>query len=291
MVDLKNFKAIITAGGMGTRLLPFSKEIPKEMSPMLIKNSNDVVLVEPIIQAIFEQLYDCGIRDFLTVVGRGKRAIEDHFTPDQTFVGLLKERGRNIDGLIRFYDKIVSSNLVFIVQAQPIGFGDAVLRTRPYVNDKFVVHAGDTYIISQDNEYLERLKKAHEEFESEATVLLQDVKDPWNYGIVTTEQLSEGVVKLESAVEKPSNFISSTAIMPVYFFKKSIFEALEEISKDKNGEVQLTDAIQKLISDGKRVIGVKLRENEFRLDIGSPETLLDALVISSQHLGRRIEKR
>ncbi|MDH2900687.1 MAG: sugar phosphate nucleotidyltransferase [archaeon] len=285
MLNLKGMKAVITAGGMGTRLLPFSKEIPKEMSPILTKNSGETIFVKPVIQAIFEQLYDCGIRDFLAVVGRGKRAIEDHFTPDQAFVSLLRQKGKNVDALTQFYDKIISSNLVFIIQAEPLGFGDAVLKTKDYVSEEFVVHAGDTYLISPHNEYLERLTKAHKEFDAEATILLQDVKDPWNYGIVTGKDFTGGIMEIENAVEKPSNFISKTAIMPIYIFKESIFQALEKISIGKGGEIQLTDAIQKLISEGRKVMGVKLTDKDFRLDIGSPETLMDALAISSQHLG------
>jgi UTP--glucose-1-phosphate uridylyltransferase len=284
MLNLKDIKAVITAGGMGTRLLPFSKEIPKEMSPILTKNSGDTVFVKPVIQAIFEQLYDCGIRDFLAVVGRGKSAIEDHFTPDQAYVALLKEKGKSADALTHFYEKIISSNLVFIIQAEPRGFGDAVLRTKDYVSNEFIVHAGDTYLISPNNEYLDRLFKVHKEFASEATILLQDVKDPWNYGIVKGKNFSGGIMGIESAVEKPSDFISYTAIMPVYIFKESIFGALEKLSPGKGGEIQLTDAIQRLVSQGKKVMGVKLTDKDFRLDIGSPETLMDALAISSQHL-------
>jgi UTP--glucose-1-phosphate uridylyltransferase len=95
MANLRGLKAVITAGGIGTRLLPFSKEIPKEMSPILTKNSKNNILVKPIIQAIFEQLYDFGIRDFFIIVGRGKRAIEDHFTPDFGFLELLKSRSKS----------------------------------------------------------------------------------------------------------------------------------------------------------------------------------------------------
>jgi UTP--glucose-1-phosphate uridylyltransferase len=286
MASLKGMKAVITAGGLGTRLLPFSKEIPKEMSPILMKSSDNTILVKPIIQAIFEQLYDYGIRDFLAVVGRGKRAIEDHFTPDQAFVAFLKQKGKSAASLEDFYEKIASSNLVFIIQSEPRGFGDAVLRTRGYISGEFIVHAGDTYLISPNSEYLGRLFKAHKEFDAEATILLQGVKDPWNYGIVTGRDYSAGILAIERAVEKPADFISNTAIMPVYIFKESIFRALENLPAGRGGELQLTDAIQRLISEGKKVVGVKLSDKEFRLDIGSPQTLMDALAISSQHLGR-----
>src|SRR5262245_63737665 len=86
------YKAIITAGGMGTRMLPFSKEIPKEMFPIITYNGRQTLELKPLVQAIYEQLYGVGIRSFYVVVGRGKRAIEDHFTPDPSFSTLLRSR-------------------------------------------------------------------------------------------------------------------------------------------------------------------------------------------------------
>jgi len=282
MADLKGFKAVITAGGIGTRLLPFSKEIPKEMAPILTKNSHGRPVLKPIIQAIYEQLYDCQIRDFFVVVGRGKRAIEDHFTPDQAFLESLTKAGKNIDELSSFYAKLRSSNLVFVMQPEPKGFGDAVLKASPYVDGNFLVHAGDTFIISENSEYLEKLNKTHISSSAEATILLQDVKNPSQYGVVLNKEISKGIVEIKQAIEKPDTFVSNTAIMPVYIFKKSIFDALRKISLGKGGELQLTDAIQFLISQGGNVIGVKLTDKDVRLDIGSPETLLEALSLSGK---------
>ncbi|MGI0090080.1 MAG: sugar phosphate nucleotidyltransferase [Nitrososphaerales archaeon] len=284
MADLMGFKAVITAGGVGTRLLPFSKEIPKEMAPILTKNGGNRTIVKPIIQAIFEQLYDSNIRDFITIVGRGKRAVEDHFTPDRNFVESLERKGKKVEALTSFYDKLASSNLVFVTQSEPLGFGDAVLKASPYVKGNFLVHAGDTYVISDESGYLERLRSAHASFGAEATILLQDVKDPWQYGVVLGKEFSEGVVEIREAIEKPEAFVSNTAIMPIYIFKESIFDALRKISKGKGDELQLTDAIQLLISEGRKVMGVKLTDKDVRLDIGSPETLIEALRISTERL-------
>ena len=289
MADLKSLCAVITAGGIGTRLLPFSKEIPKEMSPIIVSNGESgSILVKPIIQAIFEQLYDSGIRNFFTVVGRGKRAIEDHFSPDQGFVALLKSKGKRVDELESFYMKLRSCSLVFVMQPEPLGFGDAVLKVRPYVKGDFLVHAGDTYIISStspgESHYLERLWTAHVQHRSEVTVLLQEVKDPQNYGVVIGEQLLGGMVKITKAVEKPDSFVSNTAIMPVYIFSESIFDELQMIVPGKNGEMQLTDAIQRIISRGGNVVGVRLGEGDVRLDIGSPQTLMSALLLSSERM-------
>lgn len=274
---------MITAGGLGTRLLPYSKEIPKEMSPLILRDSNGALQVKPIIQAIFEQIHQCGARDFFIVVGRGKRAVEDHFTPDPAFIGLLKKRGKKSGSLENFYRKITSSNLVFISQPEPLGFGDAVLRARPYIDGEFLLQAGDTYIISKDQGYLERLVSVHGSHKAAVTILLQEVEDPRQFGVVEGDQLGRGVVRIKKAVEKPEKPESNLAIMPVYVFDHQIFDILAKITPGKGGEIQLTDGIQKLISRGKKVLGVKLGKNDLRLDIGSPETLMEALELSRRY--------
>jgi len=89
-------KAVITAAGLGTRLLPISKELPKEMLAIYVKGQNGGILLKPLLQIIFEQLYNFGVREFCFIVGRGKRAIEDHFTPDWDFIKKLKIKVKQI---------------------------------------------------------------------------------------------------------------------------------------------------------------------------------------------------
>jgi UTP--glucose-1-phosphate uridylyltransferase len=278
---MRNFKAVVTAGGIGTRLLPFSKEIPKEMSPIIMRDHGRSVQVKPIIQAIYEQLYDEGVRDFLVIVGRGKRAIHDHFTPDQGFIEILSKKGKDSNGLGEFYEKLKASNVVFVSQPEPLGFGDAVLKASPYVTGTFLVHAGDTFILSSD--HLGRMVKVHEGNNADATILLQDVPDPRPYGVVVAQEVGKGVMKINSVEEKPARPKSKTAVMPLYLFEDQIFSSLSSRKPGKGGELQLTDAIQDLCESG-TVMGVKLRANELRLDIGSPETLMEALELTSKHM-------
>src|SRR5207245_1934384 len=113
---MDGYTALITAGGIGTRLLPFSKEIPKEMLPIIAHDGDDSLELKPLVQAIFEQLYTAGIRNFYIVVGRGKRAIEDHFSTDPGFLEFLEKKGKRPKGMSDFYEKIKSSNLVFLNQ-------------------------------------------------------------------------------------------------------------------------------------------------------------------------------
>jgi UTP--glucose-1-phosphate uridylyltransferase len=282
---LAQYKALITAGGIGTRLLPFSKEIPKEMFPIISRNGDDSLQLTPVVQAIFEQLYTVGVRTFYFVVGRGKRAIEDHFSPDFRFLDFLAKKGKVVESLTEFYGKIRSSDLVFLNQIEPLGFGDAVLLGRPVVRGPFLVQAADTFILSEHNHYLDRLAAMHQKYDAVATILLQEVADPRRYGVVEGDFLEEGVLRIVSAVEKPQKPRSNYAIMPVYLFTEAIFDALAKIEPGVGGELQLTDAIQRLAKEGKTVIGVALQEDERRLDIGSVETMIEALKISLAHVG------
>ena len=285
------YKALITAGGVGTRLLPFSKEIPKEMFPIITYNGNNRLELKPLVQAIFEQLYTAGIRSLYIVVGRGKRAIEDHFSPDLGFLEFLNRKGRLPKSLSDFYEKIKSSNLVFLNQSEPLGFGDAVLLGRPHIKGTFIVQAGDTFILSDGDRYLDRLATMHQKYHASATVLVQDVPDPRQYGVVEGNYLEKGVLRMTAAVEKPETPKSNHAIMPVYIFTDEIFNALSRIEPWRDGELQLTDAIQRLITTRKRVIGVKLRSNELRLDLGSPETMIEALKLSLKYVDAKGKHR
>ncbi len=279
-------RAILTAAGLGTRLLPYSKEIPKEMSPIFTGNSKNDILVKPILQAIFEQLYDFGLRDYVFVVGRGKRSIEDHFTPDSSFISLLSNKGKTSSELTDFYDKVNSSNMSFVNQPEPKGFGDAVLRARPYIRGVTLVHAGDTYIISRNHDHLNRLVDKFNEHEAEAAILFQEVEDPRPFGVAITETAADNTLIVKKVVEKPEKPISNLIILPIYIFKEKIFGMLEEVRPGKGGEIQLTDGIQMLLDKGYKVVGTKLKKDEIRLDIGTPSTLIEALQLSLQYLNQ-----
>ncbi|RLG03970.1 MAG: hypothetical protein DRN54_01980 [Thaumarchaeota archaeon] len=275
-------KAVITAAGLGTRLLPTTKEIPKEMLPIFTRGACGELLLKPLIQLIFEQLFDVGIRDFFFIVGRGKRAIEDHFTIDSGFLELLREKGKDCyaDELESFYRKIDESNIVFLNQPEPKGFGDAVLRARNLIDETFMVHAGDTYIVSEDLEHIKLLFHAHERWDASATLLVMEVANPRPYGVVGGELAEENVLRVGRLEEKPEEPWSKLAILPLYVFETEIFDVLAETPLGKGGELQLTDGIAGLLKRGGRVMAVKLPEGAPRLDIGNPEGLWEAMETS-----------
>jgi UTP--glucose-1-phosphate uridylyltransferase len=279
-------KVVIPAAGLGTRLLSSTKEQPKEMLPVFSQDQHGALYLRPIVQLIFETLFDSGARKFCFIVGRGKRAIEDHFTPDHEFVQQLSSRGRDSQAteLEAFYRRIEASTITWINQSRPKGFGDAVLQSESAVgNDTFLVHAGDTYIISKVENILKRLTKQHVRGSGMATLALQKVSDPRQYGVAEICEKKDGSLILKSVLEKPTKPVSNLAIMPLYIFHPVIFEALRDTRPGKGDEVQLTDGIQKLIEAGHKVQAIELRGDDLRLDIGTPENYWEALELSHRH--------
>jgi UTP--glucose-1-phosphate uridylyltransferase len=279
-------KVVIPAAGLGTRLFPATKEQPKEMLPVFSRLVNSDVGVKPMLQMVFEQLYDVGFREYCFVVGKDKRSIEDHFTPDQHSVLTLKNRGKNdqaldLDG---FNAKLRTSTIIWVNQPEPRGFGHAVSIAQPFVqNENCLVHAGDTYIISENAGHLRLLTRVYEHFDADAAFLVQQIEDPRQYGVIEGEEIKERVYRVKAAIEKPEKPTTNLAIMPVYVFHPVVFKALEKTRPGRGGEVQLTDAIQKLVEWGLNVCAVQLSPEEVRLDIGTPETYWEALSLSYLH--------
>jgi len=286
-------KVVIPAAGLGTRLFPATKEQPKEMLPIFSRLVNGCVGVKPLLQMVFEQLYDTGFREFCFVVGRGKRSIEDHFTPDHNSVLTLKDRGKDeqaldLDG---FYTKLKTSTIIWVNQPEPKGFGDAVMMAQPFVqNEHCLVHAGDTYIVSENARHLKLLMEVYERFNADATFIVQEVEDPRQYGIIEAKEIEKRFYRVKAAIEKPEKPTTNLAIMPIYIFHPVVFKALEKTTPGKGGEFQLTDAIQKLIEWGLNVYAAQLSSDEVRLDIGSPETYWEALNLSYRHFRGSVEE-
>jgi len=278
-------KVVIPAAGMGTRLLSITKEIPKEMLPLYMSNSNDTIFLKPMVQIVFEQLFNSGFREFCFIVGRGKRAIEDHFSPDRIYLTQLDSKGRTqlSEDLGEFYNKIESSTIMWINQPEAKGFGHAVLQAKSFTNSEpFMVHAGDTYITSNGEKHLKQILESHE---AAATLCLLPVDDTRHYGVaeITGSTPPYPVIKVE---EKPENPKTNLALMPVYAFTEKIYEALKETRPGKAGEIQLTDGIQKLIEWNEKVLAYKL-ENALHFDIGTPESYWNAQKLSYQHLAKK----
>jgi len=273
-------KAVIPAGGLGTRLLPVTKELPKEMMPIFIKDKKGRILFKPIMQQIYEELYDYGIRDFCFIVRPGKRAISDYFTSDYQFSDELKTQNKEdlAEILNSFYKKIDNSSICFVNQPKPIGFGDAVYRAKPITgNEPFFLHAGDDFIISKNNRHLEEITKTFSKYNSDATFFVEEVEDPRNYGVITGKEIEKNVILVTDLVEKPLVPPSKLAVIAIYIFKPNIYNALEKVKPDIDGQIQLATALQLMIEDGKELIAIKLQKGEKRIDIGTPQSYLNSL--------------
>ena len=274
-------KAVITAAGKGERLLPMTKEIPKEMMPLMCKLKNQS-LVMPLLQLIFEQLYDSYIKNFCMIVGRTKRSIEDHFSSDYDF--LRDSNSKNNHALRNFYKKIDNSEIVWINQNIQKGFGHAVKLARNYIgNDNFMVHAGDVTILNYKIHPIIQMLKIEKEFpDTSAILLLKKVEDPRRYGVAVVSSITKSVYDVLEVEEKPMKPKSNYALMPIYFFKPEIFDCLDEIGIGKNNELQLTDAIQKLIEKNKKVRAIMLAANEKEIDVGTFDSYLYSQKIISK---------
>ena len=259
-------KAVITAAGSGSRLLPFSKETPKEMLPYCARARDGRLILKPILEVVYESLHDHGYRKFCFVVGRGKRSIEDYFLVDDS-----AKYSANSD-LQDFYKKIRSSHIMYVQQSSPRGFGDAVLKAKLFAGkDSFLLHAGDDVILSPGNGHIQRLEDAFLSNGADIALLVDRVERPEQYGVIEGRGIGDGLFRVEHLEEKPKRPKTNLAVIATYIFKPSIFCELERVEPDRNGEIQLTDAIGSLVANGK-CVAVELGAAEKRIDVGTPES-------------------
>jgi len=232
-------KAIIPAAGLGTRFLPATKAMPKEMLPIVDK---------PTIQYIVEEAIASGIEDIIIVTGKGKRAIEDHFDNAPELEQNLLEKGK-LDLLEKVQYSSNLGNIHYIRQKEPKGLGHAVWCARNFIGDEpFAVLLGDD-IVQSETPCLKQLIQQYEET-SASVIGVQTVSDEetHRYGIIDPATKNGRLYQVNHFVEKPEpgTAPSNLAIMGRYILTPEIFRFLEQQELGAGGEVQLTDAIQKL---------------------------------------------
>lgn len=279
--------AVITTGGMGTRIATITKSCPKTMLPVYTKSDYDNdYLMKPIIEVIFENLYNNGFRKFCIIVNSNyKFTIKNHLTKDSSFIELLSKRNhyhdkRFLSTMAELYKKIEKCEINWINQATPMGFGHALLSAKKYVkNDDFLLHAGDTYFPNYS--FLPKLIKLFEkEKEISASLLLESKRYLEGYGIAQVQKRNNQNV-VYGVEEKPRKPKSNLVILPVYAFKSNIFDALENTKNGYNKELQVTDGISTLIRRDEKIVALKMRGKWF--DIGSPQRYMKALNFSYKH--------
>ena len=236
-------KAVIPAAGLGTRFLPATKALAKEMLPIVDK---------PTLQFIFEEALKSGIEDILVVTNKGKRSIEDHFDSNFELEYNLKEKGKK--DLLKLVDEATAIRLHFIRQSYPKGLGDAVLQAKAFVgNEPFVVMLGDDLMDITNPEATPLTKQLIDDFERThaSTIAVMPVphEEVSSYGVIAPQgEGINGLYSVDTFVEKPKpeDAPSDLAIIGRYLLTPEIFAILENQEPGAGNEIQLTDAIDTL---------------------------------------------
>ena len=236
-------KAVIPAAGLGTRFLPATKALAKEMLPIVDK---------PTIQFIIEEALKAGLKDILVVTGKSKRSIEDHFDSNFELEYNLKEKGKS--DLLKLVDETTGIRLHFIRQSHPRGLGDAVLQAKAFVgNEPFVVMLGDDLMDITNDKAVPLTKQLMNDYEETHASTIAVMKVPHDevssYGVINPQgEGVNGLYSVETFVEKPKpeDAPSDLAIIGRYLLTPEIFSILETQNPGAGNEIQLTDAIDTL---------------------------------------------
>jgi len=265
--------AIIPAAGLGTRVLPASKAIPKEMFP-IPHRFGDKYMLYPMIHLIFDALYNVGIRNFCFVISPSKEKIREYFKPDQEFIDNLIDLGKEYEAKVlkEFYSRLSRCKISFRIQEEPLGVGDAVLRGRKFVGDNnFMISMGDDLILGEEGNVYKKLIDIFNSRKADGVVLVKEVDDPRHYGVVIGKKVSGSLYKVEKIIEKPETPVSNLAILGIYVLKPWVFDVMEGMREYRGWE--LTDAVDEMAKKGE-MLAYKA-ENIHRIDIGRVETYIE----------------
>jgi len=253
---MKIRKAVFPVAGLGTRFLPATKAMPKEMLPIVDK---------PLIQYAVEEAFQSGIEQIIFVTGRNKEALEDHFDRHNGLESTLLEKNKtellnSIKGIVP--DK---GTIIYTRQSKPLGLGHAIWCARDIVgNEPFAVLLADD-LIKSETPVLAQMLTAYEKIQSSLVAVVEVPKnDTDKYGILDAEQSKEGLSKIRGLIEKPDpdEAPSNLAIIGRYILTPEIFTILDQKEKGAGGEIQLTDAMAKLL-DTQSIFGLQFEGQRF----------------------------
>ncbi|RZT94139.1 UDP-glucose pyrophosphorylase [Advenella incenata] len=270
-------KAVFPVAGLGTRFLPATKAMPKEMLPIVDK---------PLIQYAVEEAVKAGITDLIFITGRHKRAIEDHFDSmpelESELESELEEKGKQ--EMLAQVRQVIPSNVncIYIRQSAPLGLGHAVLCAEPVVgNEPFAVLLADDLIDSNVPVTQQLIQAAHANNGSVLGIQTIAREDANKYGIIAGKSVSSNTIQVNQIVEKPApaDAPSDKAVVGRYILEPEIFEYLRHIGKGAGGEIQLTDGIAALLKS-RNVFGFAYEGT--RYDCGSKAGFFAATVALGQ---------
>lgn len=255
-------KAVIPAAGFGTRFLPQTKAMPKEMLPIVDK---------PVIQYVVEELVDAGIRDIIMVTGYHKRVIEDHFdTPSTELVNILKQGGEKKWPLLQEAERIADlANFVYVRQKGPYGNGTPLLNVRHLIGkEPFIYMWSDDFIEAKPSR-TKQLLSAYKKYGCSvlASIRATEDEDYDRYGFGGGKWLEDGIMDLSSIIEKPGkkNAPSDLANVSGFIFTPDIFNYLDEAlsTLESGDELYYNDALKLMLKDGKRVLAVEIKGGKY----------------------------
>jgi len=263
-------KAIIPAAGLGTRFLPLTKAVPKEMVPLLNK---------PAIHYIVEEGIKSDIHQFLIITDKNKQAISNYFDSAPDLELLLKERGK--EHLLADVAKLMrAAHFTYIRQPEPLGLGHALLMARHSIGKEyFGVFLPDDILVGPDPALAQLIRIARQEKAS--VVAVQEVANEVvsSYGVIKVKkQITPNLFQVDSLVEKPKvqDAPSNLAIIGRYVLSHKIFKAIDEVTEYALGELQLTDGISQMIKNNEKVFAYKV--NGMRYDVGNPIGWVKAVI-------------
>jgi UTP--glucose-1-phosphate uridylyltransferase len=243
-------KAVIPAAGLGTRFLPATKAMPKEMLPVVDK---------PAIQYVVEEAVAAGLRDVLMITGRNKGALENHFDRVGELEAALERKG-DTERLEKVNESTALADVHYVRQGDPLGLGHAVLRARMHVGDEpFAVLLGDDIIDSRDVLLTRMIQEQAKRNASIVALLEVDPASAHLYGVATVEPTDdEDVVRVTGLVEKPTpgTALSNLAVIGRYVLRPEVFDILEHTKPGKGNEIQLTDALLTMAESPEETGGV-----------------------------------
>jgi UTP--glucose-1-phosphate uridylyltransferase len=263
-------KCLFPAAGYGTRFLPATKSVPKEMLPILTK---------PLLQYGVEEALSSKIKNMAIVTGRGKRAIEDHF--DNSFELEFQLKGTSKEKHLFEIQKIINqANFTYVRQREMLGLGHAILTGEPLIgNEPFAVILADDLCISDNESVLTQMIKVYKKYKC-SIIAIQEVEETnlYHYGVIDGNLIdnSNDIYRVKNMVEKPQikEAPSNLAIIGRYILTPDIFDVIRKTKPDHNNEIQITNALLKQAKEG-NVIGYKFKGSRF--DCGSINGYVDAI--------------
>ncbi|MEN5300651.1 MULTISPECIES: UTP--glucose-1-phosphate uridylyltransferase GalU [unclassified Pseudomonas] len=268
-------KCLFPAAGYGTRFLPATKAMPKEMLPVVNK---------PLIQYGVEEALDAGLNEISIVTGRGKRALEDHFDISYELENQIKgtDKEKYLVGIRRLLDEC---SFAYTRQTEMKGLGHAILTGRPLIGDEpFAVVLADDLCVNLEGEgVLAQMVALYKKYRCSIVAIQEvDPQETNKYGVIAGEEIKDGIFRVDSMVEKPKpeDAPSNLAIIGRYILTPDIFEKIEQTEPGKGGEIQITDALMKQAAEG-NVIAYKFKGQRF--DCGGAEGYIEATNFCFEH--------